>query len=58
MKPLKKKYASENELIEEFCRRNKCKECESVYENGSDEGYGCEGMEKFVAENENLIVED
>jgi hypothetical protein len=48
MKPLKKQYKDDNELIDEFCLRKKCQLCNGFDQNGEPCGYGCKEMEKFV----------
>lgn len=58
LKPLKDQYSDEDELTDEFCRRNGCSECNGSDHNGEPNGYGCDFMEKFVDDNYHLIIDD
>lgn len=56
MKPLKKKYEDENDLIDEFCSRSECRSCMGTDMNGEPNGYGCDGLEVFLEKYRERII--
>lgn len=57
MQSLKKGCQDDDELIKEFCNRQKCNACNGIDENGELNGYGCIPLEDFIRENESKIID-
>ena len=58
MLPNKKSYEEENDLIDEYCKRQGCSTCNGSDMNGEPNGYGCKNMEAWVEKHAGLIGED
>lgn len=57
MKPKKDHYICEDDLGDEYCSNTGCKECFGSDYNGEPNGYGCVGRDKFIEDNEGLILD-
>ena len=57
IKPQKDHYIDEDQLGDEYCHAVKCNACFSTDIEGELKGYGCEGRDDFLDENEELVLD-